>query len=359
MASFDFENLDLDYESIVSDLLGYPPETTGDINIRFECPFCHSYHKKFYLNTNNGLYTCFNCEESGNIITLVRATLECSFKDALDYLEDWGAEASDLATIAKDPELSVYDSVLQVMTKPIANEKKLVPPMLPTHFRFLIDDIHLPQAQPYLQYLARRGVSLQQVKDYNIGYVIDGMTRGAKALHIANSIVFPTYSDDHKIIYWNTRSLTAKKYYKTINAPNSEDELSKGEVVYNLNEIKQGSNIVIAESVFNALTVTLPPRVIGVATFGKQATDKQLELIKSKLSLIKNIFLFLDTDAKKVQYILAQRLQKIGIPSSKIYMVNNPYTDKDINDLGTKKSLELISKATPFNSPMTKLNFLI
>jgi len=356
---FDMDGLD--YESIATELIG-EPETHGEKNIRFECPYCHSYHKKFYLDTTRGIWNCYNCGEKGNIIKLIMNMLDCQYSNAIEYLKDWGAEYEDNQTIQNsiDENKSLYTSILQAKAKPIKNNNnKLEPVPLPTNFKYLIDNFNNPEAYPYLSYLKSRGITLQQIIDYKIGYVVDGYTQGTKMLSITKSIVFLTFDDTGKIIYWNTRSIVNKKSFKTINAPNDEYEYSKRDVIFNLDKIKELSNVILVESVFNAITVTFPPKTIGIATFGKKSTKEQLDLLKSKESMINRLYLFLDTDARDTQYDLAKRLDSIGFPSKKIYMVMNPYIGKDVNDLGSITSLELVNKAKPYKDTTTQLDYLL
>lgn len=355
----EFENMN--YEEVATDLLGYEPVTHDELNIRYECPYCHSYHNKFYLDTNRGLFNCYNCEEKGNIITLAMYCLGCNFRDAIDYLQDWGSGYRDLDTITNDePEsTSVYDKVLVSMAKEEPKRKESLNPVpLPTGFKLLSDNINNPEAMPYFKYLNSRGISMKKIFRFQIGYTIHGATRTEKYINVPYSVVFPTFDDSGRLIYWNTRSII-NNLMKTVNAPADKGQYSKRETIFNFNEVQKGSNVVVAESVFNALTITFLPRLVGLATFGKKVTDEQIELLKSKVKLINRFYLFLDTDAKKTQYELATRMVKSGIPSSKIYMVNNPYPNRDINDLGYMESLLLIQKAKPFTDPLTQVMFLV
>ena len=172
---FDMDGLD--YESIATELIG-EPETHGEKNIRFECPYCHSYHKKFYLDTTRGIWNCYNCGEKGNIIKLIMNMLDCQYSNAIEYLKDWGAEYEDNQTIQNsiDENKSLYTSILQAKAKSIKNNNKLEPVPLPTNFKYLIDNFNNPESYPYLSYLKSRGVTLQQIIDYKIGYVVDGYT---------------------------------------------------------------------------------------------------------------------------------------------------------------------------------------
>lgn len=350
-----------DIQTILLDLAGEEPYSETDTEYRYECPFCHGEKIKFYISKDKGLYICYNCENKGNIVQLVMNLGGFSFREAISYLEDdFSSFQIDYNQEDNDEEQSLYDKVMQVFTPVSKVPTQLQAPTLPTNTQWLKDNFNNPNSFPYFAYLKKRGITLEQIYQQCIGYVIAGTFTGkdGQTLTLKQSIIFPTFDDQGTLIYWNSRSIEPNPFIKSINAPGNSHEYSRKDVVYNLNQVVQGSTIILCEGVFNALTVNLPPQWIGLATFGKNVTDKQLELLKAKSSLINRYYLFLDSDARSVQLQLAKRMVEKGISKTKLYLVNN-HSPQDANDLGRTSSYQLIKQAKPVTDLATSLDFIL
>src|SRR3989304_7954958 len=51
------------------------------------CPFHDDKTPSLSVDREKGLYNCFGCGESGDVVTLVEKTKRLSFKDALKFLQ--------------------------------------------------------------------------------------------------------------------------------------------------------------------------------------------------------------------------------------------------------------------------------
>lgn len=348
-------------KGVMGELTNEDPYSETSTEFRYECPFCHNIKIKFYISKEKGLYICYNCGKQGNFLNLIIDLTGLTFREALSYLQDdW--DIGKISSYSPDLETSFYDQLLETLAPvdiQLNNKVKLVAPSLPTNTRLLADNLSNAEAYPFFKYLASRGITLNQIKQQRICYVIVGTFRSLdKENSITNSIIFPSFNDQGQMIYWSSRSIEYAPYIKSINAPALPQEYSRKEVVYNLNQVQQRCRVVVCEGVFNALTANFPPLVIGVATFGKNVTDAQISLLKNKSSLIQKYYLFLDSDARREQLNLAARLNKLGVPQNKIYLVNN-HSIQDANDLGRSRVLQLLRSAKPMNNLEASLDFLL
>lgn len=328
-------------------------ETGNEKEIASQCPFCHESRKKLYISPS-GKFICFICNTKGSgILSFVEQYYDCSAKEAKAILHDQNYDTVSSPILVNHSENeSLLSKLIQIQEKQKVKVKQLVSPPIPTNWHNLINNMDNPEAYPYFNYLHGRGLTLEDIRDFDLGYVTNGVVKrkGKKDLRIQKSIMFPTYNQDGKLIYWSTRSIEAHPYVKSINAPATQDEISRKDILFNGSHvIKDNSYMVICEGPINAITSSINQLeyfgYVGVATLGKQVTDKQIELMK-KLQPLK-FLIFLDNDAKSQELDLIERMEAIDIPDNKIYLVKNPYGDKDANDLGRKAVYELLNYAKP------------
>lgn len=325
--------------------------------LRYNCPFCGDDRHKFYVQDNEPyLWHCKYCDRRGNPVKFVMLLNSVPFSEAKDMLATYdyyvgNKEQTDLQNEFGDQELTESEKLFLLMHKEdidIEDDNKVLENnKLPYGFSYLWDDRDNKNSYPYFNYLLSRGIDLKDIKNYHIGYVDKGgynHPETGKYIPLITSVVFITYGDNGEPLYWNTRSINPKSTQKSINAPATDGMYSKRTTIFNLDKAKNTDKIVVCESVFNALMFGHS----GVATFGKQVTEEQINLLKNAVRY-KNmpIYLFLDNDAKKETNDLANKIYQF---THKIYIVINPYGDKDANDLGKVKANELIEKAIKFDN---------
>lgn len=322
---------------------------------RFCCPFCGEHKYKFYVHNDSGLWICFKCEEKGNPISFVTEYFNVSFPEAIDILATYDYDANLKGPERNQQSLTHYGADLSEeeqlflfiahQGQPVNEQEnkmyKCPPP--PTNCKSLMANFDNPEAFPFFAYLNNRGVTIENIKEHNISYVTYGTTKlqDGRDLELVNHVVFFTFDDKRNPIYWNTRSIESNAFIKSFNAPAREDEYSKNNVVFNLNNAYSTDKIVVAEGVFNALTIGKS----GVATFGKMVTEDQIRLILQKTRNNKlPIYLYLDTDAWKQMIAAADRIKALE-PDRTVYYVYNGREDVDANDLGPEAVQELIANA--------------
>lgn len=330
-------------QQTIIDLVGNDYTETGTGEVAMVCPFCDTEKKKLYISPE-GRFICFVCSTKGNsVFSFVSQYYGCSFAEAQDILRDQGLAESQ-QTIEPMGHFDLLYELVQLKQKTKTTEKTI--PKFPSNAKLLVDNFNNPEAYPYLNYLYRRGITLQQIKQFKIRYLVQGkINRVDKPdLVVTHSIVFYTYNQHNQPVYWSTRSIDPHPYIKSINAIAEENEVSRKDIVYNMGQISFKSKMVICEGIFNAITCT-NETYTGIATLGKAITDNQIRLM-TKLNP-QAYYIFLDNDAKEQELKLAKRLFDEGIDYSRIYLVKNPYGNQDANDLGMLKTKQLLDQAKP------------
>lgn len=349
------------FEDFLTEELGQPKENTiGEL--RYCCPFCGESKYKFYvkqsIDSTNGLYHCKKCDEAGNPITFMKTYYGVNGKQAVDLLDSKGIDIERQELIQYNNDELTETEKLILMMRGVENYSSYVkkkPPKLPIGYKLIKDNLNNKEIKPFLLYLKKRGITMEQIIEHNIAYIINGHcyaespTGEKKKIILKNSVIFFTYNSRGEYLYWNTRSIEPNPYLKSINAPAKENELGKRDVIFNLNRAIKEKMVVINEGVFDALTY----RQYGIATFGKQVTEEQVLLLRENIPLTTPIMIMLDSDAVESSIQLASRLYKTH---KRVYII--PHGDKDANDLGTKEAFKLLHKRVPVTPESLQSYFL-
>lgn len=335
--------LDLLYQE-----LGDYKDASGEV--RFCCPFCGETDYKFYVDTTNFLWICFKCMQQGNPVKFVMYYYQVKFPEAKEILETYDYTVGEYgnnqdkshtkygAHLSEEEQLLLY-----VMNGGEAIEEgttvKLTCPPPPTNCKALISNFNNPEAYPFLMYLHNRGVTVEDIKQHNISYVIDGESTlpDGRTLRLINHLVFFAFNDYRKPLYWNTRSIDHNPFIKSFNASAKPTEYSKSTVVMNLNNAKKYDKIIIVEGFFNMTTI----KHGAVVSYGKQISDEQLDQILSATKA--PIYLYLDDDAWETMIKVAKRIQERD-SNRLVYYVLSP-DSRDANDLGYEGAWERINNA--------------
>lgn len=317
---------------------------SGD-EISVSCPFCGERRHKLYISPR-GQFICFKCgTHGGSLIGLIMQAEHTTQKDAYRLLKEHGVSSSSSKVISQADDFNLFTELSSIVYD-THELKALSAPKFPKGLKLLENNLNNPEAYPYLWYLKRRGLSLEDIIDNHIGYIVMGSVErdNKPPLEITNSVVFITYNKDNNPVYWSTRSIEQHPYVKSLNGMSKANEFSKRNVVWNMNHVTNDCDMVICEGVFNSITCT-QGNYVGIATFGKSITDDQIRLMRDLNP--KHYLLFLDNDAQEQQLELYQRLISVGVANDKIRLVENPYGDRDANDLGKEITRKLLDDSRP------------
>lgn len=338
------------FEDYISDTVTTDIKYNGDQSeFMISCPFCdaerHDYKLYVSIDVDYSPWICFRCGRKGNPYSFVMAYEEISFQDAKDALELYGVEDNGINQAKEtygeglEPEEYLYLMTLEEFRHNTKSHKVTDkgPPKEPVGYTPLTNNYSV-EALPFRDYLYKRGVTEEQITKHSIGYIHKGYmeTQNNNRAFINNHVVFLTKGLKGNYIYWNTRAIDNKSYVKSYNAPSTEEEYGKSDVIFNLNNAIHKNNVVLCEGVFDALTFGDS----GIATFGKKASNVQIDLLRHYLKPEQNLYLFLDNDAINETTDLANKLSR---PNT--YIVINK-TNKDANDLGSYKAMNMLVKSS-------------
>lgn len=186
-------------------------------------------------------------------------------------------------------------------------------------------------------YLKGRGFKINQMEAAGVGYCTKG--------DYAGYIIFPVYNNNRLVFYQGRKFVDIGPKMK--NPEFEKFGIGKTQVMYNSDALFIYNEINLVESITNALT--LGPNT--VASFGKELSPWQMSLIIN--SPCKMVNLIYDNDA--YYGALKQALQLVHYKKLKVVLMP---IQKDVNDIGRKKTLKL-KKAIPWQSYRDLLNIKI
>ncbi len=317
--------------------------------LRARCPFHNEKSASFYVSPDRGTYYCFGCGEKGDVFSFVEKYEGLDFKGALQLLAN--RAGVELAPVSKEVQTrndKLYDC-LESATKFF--QKNL--------------EINIPAKE----YLKKRGLKDETIKDFRIGYSIDKWNELTKHLlslgftdeiivatglgikgengvydRFRGRIMFPVEDSSGRVIAYSARilpELDDGKSGKYINSPETE-LYHKSNILYGFSHaksyIRKHDFSILVEGQFDVVmshqsgfknTVA----VSGTAFSGDTEQDSGIPThlgLLSKLST--NMILALDNDdaGEKAQLRIIKEALPIGIS---LKLIKNISGSKDPADI--------------------------
>lgn len=233
---------------------------SSGVEYRVKCPFCTTKDRnyKLYINIDKGVYHCFRCEATGGIAEIVA-------------IPEGTTKATEPPVDLKPTEI-VSPGKVKSLTELDADNDAI---------KYIISRY--------------RKWDIKELNDtFSIRYCYEGRTFAGGLFNTTNTLIIPVIMDS-KIKGWQSRllynpdtlSIEQCEQYKYIKDSDGEfirppkyftaPGLRKGDVLFNFDQAKKNSTVVITEGVFDAMSVGSS----AVAIFGKSISDNQLRLIKS------------------------------------------------------------------------------
>jgi DNA primase len=273
------------------------------------CPFHNERTPSFSVVESKGIYHCFGCQKSGDIISFVQESQALSFTDAVKFLafEYSIPIPTDLKTKLKSQD-----------TKTNPNETELLYKI--NHFvanfyhHQLLDQKTGAHA---LAYLKQRGVSDESIKNFKIGFALNeknylfnflsskkapldkaqslGLIRSNYDV-FRNRIMFPIVDLRGKILGFGGRTLDPQEKAKYIN---SQESLifKKSQNLFGLfqaqKDIRALDFCIVVEGFLDCVILHQYGFTNTVATLGTACTQEHVKLLKK---LTKNIVVVFDGD---------------------------------------------------------------
>ena len=294
---------------LVESVLG-KGQITSKGNYAFKCPFC-SHHKnklEVSLRTTSkreNFWHCWVCDAKGKSIRALfkraKATAD-KFKD-LDLL---------IKPSAKEEHISH-----EALTLP----EEFI--SFSDHEKFITDRVAQIESKHALKFLRKRGVTIDDIIKYNIGFCKGGKYEGR--------VIIPSYGANGQLNYFIARDYKEPSLRKYKNPPVSSKDVIGFELYINWN-----APIILCEGMFDAITI----KRNCIPLLGKVLHDKLMEkIVKSNVD---RIYIALDNDAKKDALKHAEKLMSYG---KEVYMVE--LDGKDANEIGFDSFLTTLEQTEP------------
>lgn len=288
---------------LLETVLGKGKGSKTTMDYAFYCPVCKHHNPKLIVNIRSGQYNCWTCHPA------TKGKTPVSLFKKIDAPTD------------KILEMKNYfhnDNTKIDTTKP----NKVT---LPEEFIPLSNPDKSLECRHALVYLKNRGITLQDIQKYNIGYCKQGRYR--------NRIIVPSYDKDGNVNYFIARSFE-KEPSRKYDAPSC----NKTELVGLEYFINWSIPIILCEGMFDAIAI----KRNAIPLFGKTIPKSlMLKLVESD---VKTIYLALDKDALKEALDYSQNLLNLG---KEVYLIE--LEGKDPSDLGFDQMTKLLHHAKPLS----------
>ena len=281
------------------------------------CPFCHHHKKKLQVNLETQYWHCWVCNSKGRSIHSLLKRLHVDYSQLNIIIGIYGDQPTS--------------------TKREVEEK--IQLRLPTEFKSLLQKPKSinPIYNQAMGYLKKRGISIDEVSKYNIGYCEDGLYGGR--------IIIPSYNEDNELNYF-----IARTFYDDVGMKYKNPPVSRDVIVFD-NQINWNEPITLVEGVFDSFSVK------------RNAIPMLSKFLLSKLKTkilergVTEINLLMDSDAVEDSTKHTEYFIKNGIKVTNII----PEGESDAADMGFDKVNDLLKQTEETgwdNLILSKLNNL-
>lgn len=274
------------------------------------CPFHNEKTPSFMVSEDIGLYYCFGCKESGDVVKFVMKFESCDFMDACRIL----AKNANM-------ELPIFSGGEEVLEQ--KKKKDRLIKLLDCACKHYQENLYTQNAKPAQEYIKKRGFKRIELENFKLGYSINwdeivyylkkqgftveemmeaGIVNKNKSGNYydiyAHRLVFPIINAFNECVGFSARVLVPVQMTKYINTPETM-LFQKRRVVYGINLVKQRKQqigldrIIIVEGQIDVIAMHRAGFTNTVACMGTALTIENARELK-KLS--RNVTLCFDGD---------------------------------------------------------------
>ena len=267
------------------------------------CPFHSEKTPSFSVNPSKGLFYCFGCGAGGSVITFLMKAENYTFVEAAEFL------ASQAGILLVDNKL------INKIDKKVDREKNFlieINTLAQKYYHYLL--LESPKGKKVLEYLEKRGVSHNTIREFGIGYSLEDWdslinfmrkrniqpstlekvglvspSTGSKSGYydrFRQRIIFPIYDLNGLVIGFGGRivddTLKAPKYLNT-----SETKIfqkGKGKFLYGMNiardEIRRKDLVILVEGYMDVIAAHQNGIKNAVASLGTAFTADQAGMLR-------------------------------------------------------------------------------
>ena len=261
-------------------------------NLMGLCPFHHEKSPSFSVSPDKQLYYCFGCGKGGGVIQFLTEHDGYSFPEAIEYLAEKAGMALPADVVERPEEEEKRRRGLDLLARAAAAFAK---------------QLESPQGKGARDYLAKRGMSDQIIRHYQLGYAPPGYGFMQKALggesqamalaetaglvfkndrggygdRFRDRVMFPIRDRRGHIVGFGGRVL-GEGEPKYLNSPETPF-FHKSELLYGLSEhrdsIRSRKQLVVVEGYMDVLAMAAHGLAVAVAPLGTAIGERQIREI--------------------------------------------------------------------------------
>ena len=270
------------------------------------CPFHTDSSPSFHVNPTTQLYYCFGCQKGGNTFNFLMEIEKMSFIEAVEFLAEKAGIALPKSQV--DDRLEKEKEALYYVSRWAAN--------------FFFKNLLSPAGKSALNYIQGRGISLEMVKTFGLGYSLpewDGLLKQAQKDSVSPDVLYragllikktgggyydrfrgrfmiPIVDLYKKVLGFGGRKMVEDDSPKYINSPETPI-YQKGQILFGLYQsrdaIKKLDQAIFVEGYTDLISLFQAGIQNVVATSGTALTAAQAKLIRR---FTENIILLYDAD---------------------------------------------------------------
>ena len=341
---------------IVDIISGYVKLQKKGSNYFGLCPFHHEKSPSFSVSQSKQMYHCFGCGVSGNVFTFVMEYENYTFREAVELLADRSGVKLPKMEYSKEAKAQAdLRAALLEINKMAAN--------------YFYYQLKQPQGQQGCQYLMGRGLTVQTIRRFGLGYsnktsndlyqflrskgyedsilketgLVTIEERGARD-KFWNRVMFPIMDVNNRVIGFGGRVMGDGEP-KYLNSPETK-LFDKSRNLYGLNyaRLSREKFILLCEGYMDVIAMHQAGFTNAVASLGTAFTSQHAALLKRYTD---QVVLTYDSDGAGVKAALRAIpiLKSVGMSVRVLNM--RPYKDPDefIKNLGPEAFRQRIAEA--------------
>lgn len=328
------------------------------------CPFHDEKTPSFTIQKGDAHYHCFGCGAHGDAIQFMMTHLKMPFSDAVEALAERfhvQLERIEATPESKGPSKAALKEALEHACR---------------FFHFML--LHTPEGHQVLNYLYQRGLDLDFIRHFQVGYApaVNGMMR--KALHakfvkdeimvdagllqvresggfrdfFSDRITFPIRDAAGAVIGFSARKYKEETFGgKYVNTPETP-LFKKSKVLFGLNfsrkRIAKERKAIVVEGQIDALRLIQAGFNITVAGQGTAFGEGH---VKELVALgINQVYLALDGDdaGQQATYKIGNLFQKEGVEARIVQLPHKTDPDLFLKKHGPEAFLKLLTKSIDY-----------
>lgn len=328
------------------------------------CPFHNEKTPSFSINNEDGIYYCFGCKESGDVIKFIEKMESVEFMDAIKIL----AERAGMEV----PELENNDKRKQNMQ---LKERVLL--ALDFAYKHYMENLYNKDAKVAQDYIKTRKFTRRELEDFKIGYskdwtdivdylkgkgfseneLLEAGICGKKNNRVfdvlAGRLVFPIFNSFNECIGFSARIL--EKNPEIAKYKNTAETMvfQKGRIVFGINLLKAQKQqqlldkIILVEGQMDVIAMHRSGFKSTVACMGTALTKDHVKELKR---FNNNIYLCFDHDEAGTKATLRaiEMFRDEDVNLKIVNLTGGKDPDEVLNNVGSESLQKMIEQAVPY-----------